>query len=270
MQGRLVNTEKKGRIQFYPGKNWKKEIQLASKNKLNLMEWTIDHENKNQNPMFNAKLFNIYKKTIKKYKIKIVSATCDFFLKTPFFKLEGQKKLQSITDLITVIRNGQILGIKFFILPLVDNSSLDNKMQENQIVEFFNNNDFKQILKKNTKILFESDYNPKKLIKFIKRFNLRYYGINYDTGNSSSLGYKVEDEFKYFHYVDNIHIKDRKYKGSTVRLGNGSWKYKNFFKLLKKSNYNGNLILQTARSPNKDHINEIKINEQFVKKFINE
>ena len=270
MQGRLVDTEKKGRIQFYPGKNWKKEIQLASRNKLNLMEWTIDIENKNLNPMFNAKLFNIYKKIVKKHKIEIISATCDFFMKAPFFKLKGTKQSNSIKDLITVIENGQILGIKLFIIPLVDQSSVNNKIQENLILEFFNNNSFKKILNNDTKILFESDYNPKKLIEFIKKFNPKYFGLNYDTGNSASLGFNFKDEFKYFRYVKNIHIKDRIYRGKTVRLGCGSWNYKIFFKLLKKSNYNGNLILQTARSPKKEHINEININKKFVTKFMYE
>ena len=270
MQGRLVDTEKKGRIQFFPGKNWIKEIHLASKNKFKLMEWTIDIENKNLNPMFNVKLSDIYNRIVKKNKIKIVSATCDFFMKAPFFKLKGIKQSKSITDLITVIKNGQILGIKLFIIPLVDQSSIDNKIQENFIIKFFNHNDFKKILNNDTKILFESDYNPEKLIQFIKKFNSKHFGLNYDTGNSASLGFNVKDEFKYFRYVKNIHIKDRIYRGKTVRLGCGSWKYKTFFKLLKKSNYNGNLILQTARSPKKEHINEININKEFVRKFMYE
>ena len=45
MQGRLVPSEKKERIQYFPEKNWKKEILLAKKNNYKLMEWTINIEN---------------------------------------------------------------------------------------------------------------------------------------------------------------------------------------------------------------------------------
>ena len=42
--------------------------------------------------------------------------------------------------------------------------------------------------------LFESDYKPKKLFSFIKKFKNRQFGINYDTGNSASLDYDFKEE----------------------------------------------------------------------------
>ena len=78
----------------------------------------------------------------------------------------------------------------------------------------------KKTLRKNKQmILFESDFEPKKLFKFIKKFNSKYFGINYDTGNSASLGHNLKEEIVLFKYIKNIHIKDRFYKGKTTRLG---------------------------------------------------
>ena len=57
MQGRLVDSERKNRIQYFPARNWIKEIKLAKKNRLELMEWTIDNENIRKNPLYNEKLF---------------------------------------------------------------------------------------------------------------------------------------------------------------------------------------------------------------------
>ena len=57
MQGRLVDSERKNRIQYFPARNWIKEIKLAKKNRLELMEWTIDNENIHKNPLYNEKLF---------------------------------------------------------------------------------------------------------------------------------------------------------------------------------------------------------------------
>ena len=117
-------------------------------------------------------------------------------------------------------------------------------------------------------VLFEMDYKPKLIIPFIKKFKSNRVGINYDTGNSASLGYDLLQELKYFKYVKNIHIKDRKLFGTTVRLGEGNVDFKKFFKLLHSKNYKGNLILQTARSKNNRHTLELKKNINFIKNYI--
>ncbi len=105
--------------------------------------------------------------------------------------------------------------------------------------------------------------------KFIKNFNDENFGINYDLGNSASLSYNLEDEFNtYGKYIKNIHIKDRIKDGKTVRLGQGSVNFKKFFKLIKKINYKGPFILQTARSEKKGgDYNELKINLNFLKRI---
>ena len=66
--------------------------------------------------------------------------------------------------------------------------------------------------------------------------------------------------------MKNIHIKDRTFRGNSVRLGKGDFDFKSFFKFLKKIRYKGNLILQTARA--KKHIDEIILNRNFIKNLI--
>ncbi len=268
MQGRLVDSEKRGRIQYFPEKNWIKEMKLANLNNFRLMEWTIDKDNINKNPLYNKILFNKFFKEKKKYNIKIPSATCDFFMQNPFYKLNGKKKIQSIKNLRTVIINGKILKIKFFVIPLLDKSKITNKKELNEIINFFNNKKFINLLGKNSKIVFETDFSPKKNLLFIKKFPKKTYGINYDTGNSASYGYNFNEEKKFFNRVYNIHIKDRRKNGKTVRLGDGDFNFKSFFKFIKKSDYKGNFILQTARSTKKRHIEEALLNRKFIEKFI--
>ena len=59
MQGRLVKIEKKGAIQYFPNKNWKREFHLAKKNNIKLIEWTINIENIKLNPLYNGKIDEI-------------------------------------------------------------------------------------------------------------------------------------------------------------------------------------------------------------------
>ena len=61
MQGRLVPSEKKNSIQYFPSKNWKKEIKIASENNLNILEWTINLENMLKNPIYNGNVQEIIK-----------------------------------------------------------------------------------------------------------------------------------------------------------------------------------------------------------------
>jgi len=191
-------------------------------------------------------------------------------MQKPFWKNKNSKRY--IQDLKNIVKACANLKIKYIIFPLVDNSSIKNKNEENKIViEFKKLNNF---LKKNkVQILFESNYLPKDLKNFIKRFDRKNFGINYDTGNSASLNYDTDEEFKqYGKYIKNIHIKDRVYKGKTIRLGNGNANFKKIFRNIFKIKYNNLLILQTARSLKKnDDINELKMNYEFIKrKLVNE
>lgn len=259
MQGRLVDTEKSGQIQYFPSKNWKKEIALSNSIGFNIMEWTINYENINSNHLFNPKKNQKLLEIINANCISIPSITCDFFMQRPPFK-ENTKTLK---DLKKIINLSKKIGVKYIILPLVDNSSITGEREEKILI-----NQIKSIIKilgKKQKILFEIDYPPNKIIPFLKKFNFKV-GINYDTGNSASMGFDFEEEKKYFKHVYNIHIKDRKFRGPSVRLGKGDFDFEIFFKFLKKRKYKKNLIFQTARS--KNHINEILINNKFVRKFI--
>ena len=261
MQGRLVDKIKNN-IQYFPGRNWKKELNLAIRENYKLMEWTINYENINSNPLYTGNKKDL-KKILSYKKLKIKSVTCDFFMQKPFFKKKNLKyKSKYINDILKVINNSNKLNFKYLILPLVDGSSIKNNNEEKELINTLKKKIIPKL--KNIKILFEINYPPRKVVHFIEKFKSNKVGINYDTGNSASLNYNIEDEFMYFKYVKNIHIKDRLKFGSTVRLGKGNWKYKKFFKIIRKASYDGNFILQTARSNNDQHIKELNLNRKFL------
>ncbi|MBO06569.1 MAG: xylulose 5-phosphate 3-epimerase [Parcubacteria group bacterium] len=266
MQGRIVNQERK-KIQSFPWNNWEKEFKILNQNKFNLLEWTVDNEKFFKNPINSKKGRRKINKLKKNYKIKINSLTTDFFMEKPFFK-EKVKKNMSICfkKLKTILMNANKIKIKFIIVPLVDNSSL----KKNKIDFFIKKiSKIKNILRINKQmILFESDFAPKVLLKFIKRFDTRFFGINYDTGNSASLGYKFENEIIYFKFVKNIHLKDRLYNGETKRLGEGDFNFKKFISFIIRNKYKGNFIFQTARSKYNKHLEEIIINKNYIIRLI--
>ena len=86
-----------------------------------------------------------------------------FFYAETFFKIKNRYILGYLKKLII---NGQKIGIKYFIIPLVDQSSIKNKTQENLLIRGIKN--FERLLGKKSKILFEIDYKPLSVARFIK------------------------------------------------------------------------------------------------------
>ena len=266
MQGRLSAKIGK-KIQAFPSKNWKEEFSKAKSLGLKSIEWTLDYRNLKKNPILSKKGQVEIKRLSKKNSIKINSITGDCFMQNPFWKKKNNQKL--LNDLIKIIHSCKILGIKYLVVPLVDNGSIVNKKDEKKLLDSCKYI-LKYLKKSNVKVVFESDFSPKKLKNFIEKFDNRYFGINYDVGNSAGLDYKIDDEFRFYgKYIYNLHIKDRVKFGKTVRLGNGNADFIKLFKNLEKIKYTKNLILQTARSNNNRDIEEIKINLDYLKKFHN-
>jgi len=263
MQGRLSPIYN-NKIQSFPKYHWQKEFQKIRKIKLNFIEWTLDYQDILQNPI---NTLNGRKKICelkKKFKVKIKSLTCDCFMQKPFWKEKIHERKKIINIFKLVLENSSKIGIKKIILPLVDNGSIDNNYQYKILILTLNK--LLPILKKNNQqILFELNFNPKTVLHFIKKFNKKYFGINYDMGNSSSLGFRAKDEIKtYGNYIRNVHIKDRHFNGSTVSLGKGDVNFTDVFINLKKIKYKGNFILQTARAKKKFHVNEMLKNLNFL------
>ena len=57
-------------------------------------------------------------------------------MQKPFFKKRYfQKRKDYIDDLLKVIKNCNRLNLNYLILPLVDNSSIKNSEEENQLIK---------------------------------------------------------------------------------------------------------------------------------------
>jgi L-ribulose-5-phosphate 3-epimerase len=267
MQGRLSKPVN-NKIQSFPNRNWKKEFLLAKKLSVKFIEWTLDFKKLHKNPILTKKGIKNIKLLSKKYNVKVESITGDCFMQKPFWKQKSKKvRIYLLNDLKKILISASALKIKYLIIPLVDNGSLKNEIQEKILIgELIK---FKKMLKDNNlSILFETDFSPKKNFIFMKKFKSKNFGINYDIGNSASKNFKPQEELRYYgKYIKNVHVKDRKKFGNTVKLGTGNVNFDLVFSLLKKIRYKGNYILQTARGiPGKEKINILN-NLKFLNQY---
>ena len=268
MQGRLSPMQG-NKIQSFPWKTWKKEFKLGNNLNFGILEWTLDSQKLYSNPLMTDEGQKEIKKMCSKYKFKILSLTGDCFMQKPFWKIGKKKRIKLQEDFLNIINRCGNIGIKFIVLPLIDRGQIVNKKQE-MILTIFLKKINKVLCKNKIKILFETDFEPKRYLKFIKNFNKKFFGINYDIGNSASYNFDPNEEISlYGKYIDNVHVKDRIYRGNTVFFGKGNADFKTVFKKLKEIDYKGNFILQGARSKNNQHAFTVKKYRDFVMKFLN-
>ena len=266
MQGRLVDSEKKKYIQYFPEKKWIQELETFKLNKFNFIEWVANFENLKKNPIFTTKGIKKIKNECKKNQVSIRAVDAQFFIKNPFFRGAENQKKERFKILKKILNHSQALKIKFFIIPALENSKIKNKTEQKFFVEGIRK--LVKLLKNKSYILIESDLRPNKFKEVLKKIGSKKVGINYDIGNSAGNGYDFTDEIKYFDKVKNIHIKDKNFKGKSVRLGEGDANFQKIFKYLKKTKYKGFFSFQCARSKSDDHLGEMKKNIEFIRKFI--
>ena len=257
MQGRL-SPMIDNRIQSFPWKDWQKEFEIASKNNITTIEWTIDDDQLYENPLLTEEGIQDINFLTKKYQMNIPSLTGDCFMQNPFWKSTGPQKEKLQNDFINILHGCSKVNISIVLIPLVDNGSIENDEQENNLLTFLSSQI--ELLKTlSLRVCFESDFPPKKLKDFIDKYDDDFFGINYDTGNSASMGFDPSEEFlQYGDRIINIHIKDRPLGGTTVPLGEGDANFSLIFRMLKEYDYHGNLILQTARAKDNDHLRVLK------------
>ncbi|MBD2424553.1 TIM barrel protein [Phormidium sp. FACHB-1136] len=252
IQGRLCN-QVDGQIQAFPWQDWETEFPVANALSISLMEWTLDQDRLYENPLMTATGQDQIRQLCDQYGLAIPSLTGDCFMQAPFWKAVGSDRVKLQEDFQAICRACTIVGIQMVVVPLVDNGRLETSEQEDILVEYLLSQQ-SNLANLGVSILFESDFSPTELSRFINQLPSKQFGVNYDIGNSAALGLDPREEFSaYGHRVMNVHVKDRVLGGTTVPLGAGNADFETVFESLAHLNYSGNFILQTARATDGDH-----------------
>jgi hexulose-6-phosphate isomerase len=174
-------------------------------------------------------------------------------MQAPFFRVSGAARRARLDTLRRVVEACGALGIGLLVLPLVDEGRLrdenDGAALREGLAALAPALDAADVV-----VAFESDLPPEDLAGWIAAYPQRRFGVNYDIGNSASLGFDPAAEIAaYGARIVNVHVKDRRRGGTTVPLGSGDAELRGVFRLLRRAGYRGQLILQTARAADGDH-----------------
>jgi sugar phosphate isomerase/epimerase len=246
MQGRLL-PKYQGRYQAHPVGYWKDEFKLAQEAQLDCIEFILDFNDVRNNPLLKENGIQEIKSISDTTGVLVKTICADYFMEAPLHSKDSLVSQESQQVMIRLLENAKQLGVTDIVIPCVDQSTLDNQEAVKRFV-----NKLTPMLKIAEKysinLSLETDLAPWPFADLLNRFNSNRVTVNYDIGNSASLGYDpVEELDAYGNRITDIHIKDREFGGGPVILGQGNANFDKFFDKLKEFNYQGSFIMQAYR-----------------------
>jgi len=246
MQGRLLPKYKE-RYQAHPIDYWKDEFPIASELGLDSIEFILDYNDAEKNPLLTSGGLEDIQKIEKSTGVKVRSICADYFMEAPIHSDDTSVVDKSLKILDHLIKNASLINVTDIVVPCVDQSSLKSKKDINNFV-----NNIKMIASTfenaDINISLETDLAPLPFANLIDSIGSKNVTVNYDTGNSTALGYDPVEEFRsYGDKITDLHIKDRLFGSPSVTLGTGDTNFSKIFDLLSKYDYKGIIIFQAFR-----------------------
>ncbi len=263
MQGRLIPPTD-NRIQCFPRDRWADEFSLAHQAGLDCIEWIYDLYGADVNPLATDAGVKKIRDLSQQHEVKILSICADYFMDKPLVRASQAELDDRLETFYWLLEQGRLIGINRMVIPFVDASRIDTQAEFDGVVLLLNRI-LQEVGKTGIEIHLETSLNPVRFADLLAQIPHPLLKANYDSGNSSSLGYDPREEFAaYGDRVGSVHIKDRLRGASTVPLGKGDVDFPALAESLRKVAYGGDFILQVARGTSGDEVVWARQNRDFV------
>jgi L-ribulose-5-phosphate 3-epimerase len=270
MQGRLGPPEA-GRFQSFPRNFWRQEIALARQAGLDYIEWIYDDYGATANPVSGPEGIAELNQLKRHHNITTPALCGDWFMDFPLVRCTAEERLERERVLHELLDKAKQIGAWRMVLPFVDASSIRTE-EERELVLGVLWRALPTAERTAVELHLEADFGPATFAAFLERIPHPMVKVNYDTGNSSGLGYTASEEFRaYGARIGSIHIKDRlRLPGGGVAtrpLGEGSADFGDVFASIRSIAYSGGFTLQVARGEDGDEVNWIQRQLDFVRRY---
>lgn len=263
MQGRLIPPEG-NRIQCFPREHWQEEFGRAAEARLDCIEWIFDLYGADVNPLLNEAGIETMRRLSEQHGVRILSVCADYFMDKPLVRATPQELEERLATLAKLTGCCRLLGITRIVLPFVDASRLETDAEIDSIAPTLSRT-LAASEETGVEIHLETSLSPAMFADLLDRLPHPLLKVNYDSGNSASLGYHPREEFSaYGARIGSVHIKDRILGGGTVPLGTGNTDFDALFHELRRVGYSADFILQVARNTPGDEVSWASRNRAFV------
>ena len=263
MQGRLTPPYE-GRFQCFPTDHWRLEFAAAAEAGLQSIEWIFDSFGLNANPLASDAGLEEIQVLADRHGVAVRSTCADYFMDFPLVRASSAELEARLEVLAGLIRRCGQLGMERIVLPFVDASRIDTAKDADDVVAVLRDA-LGQADEAGVELHLETSLAPGPFARLLDRLPHDALKVNYDSGNSASLGYDVREEFQaYGVRVGSVHIKDRTLGGGTVALGRGHVDFPGLWDSLKRVDYRGDFILQVARGVPGQELAWARLNRAFA------
>jgi hexulose-6-phosphate isomerase len=270
MQGRLAPPEN-GHFQSFPRKSWRQEFSRAREAGLDYIEWIHDEYGCTANPIFSEAGLAELDALKSEFNIATPALCADWFMDFPLIRCTEHQRVERERHLLELIPIAARIGAKRIVLPFVDQSKMTMEEEKQTVIEVLQRA-LSVAQQFGVELHLEADLNPIDFAAFLSRIEHPSLKVNWDSGNSSGLGYVATEEFAaYGNRIGSVHIKDR-YKRpeggvETRPLGTGSANFVDVFRAIRSIGYEGGVTLQAARGKDNDEVSFIRGQLAFVKRY---
>ncbi len=284
LQGRLSPPED-GRFQSFPRQGWRDEFAKAKAAGFSYIEWIHDDydgsapgsagsagtSGKGANPIFTEAGLREFDALKAEHGIATPALCGDWFMDFPLIRCTPEERQHREQHLHALLPVAERIGACRIVLPFVDNSKMTTEEEKTQVLDVLKHT-LPVAESCGVELHLEADFNPADFKAFLARLEDPFLKVNWDSGNSSGLGYVATEEFAaYGDRIGSVHIKDRYRKPEggieTRPLGTGSADFDDVFKAIKSIGYDCGVTLQVARGNPGDEVNFLRGQLDFVKRY---
>ena len=248
----------------FPREQWREEFPSAAAAGLDAIEWIYDLQGADVNPLATDSGIAQMKALSALNGIAVVSVCADYFMDRPFATASPDEFASLTAHLRWLLGRCRRVGITRMVLPFVDASEIETAEQCDRITEMLRG----MLLlagEAGVELHLETSLDPQAFASLLASLPHPFLKANYDSGNSSSLGYNVREELEaYGPRIGSVHIKDRVRGAGTVPLGTGNADISALLSGLSAIGYSGDYILQVARGVPGDEVAWTRQNRGYL------
>jgi len=263
MQGRLVPPVD-GAFQCFPRDRWREEFALAAKAGLGAIEWIFDCAGIDANPLATDGGIAEIQILGREHNVAVHSVCADYFMDRPLVRAAAAERTERLEMLQWLLSRCQACGIRRMVIPFVDASKIETELDRDEVISAL-----EHVLptaeRTGVEIHLETSLSPEAFRRLLDRLPHPMIRVNYDSGNSASLGYAPLEEWAaYGKRIGSVHLKDRVRGGGTVPLGTGDTNFSALFEAIRAAGYQGPWVLQVARGTSGDEVDWARKNRAFL------
>jgi hexulose-6-phosphate isomerase len=272
MQGRL-SPPIGNRMQAFPGAGWVDELPRVRQAGVDGIEWIYEPSVDGVDPFGldgaegDAALDDL-RRRCDEAGVVVRSLVGDWFMQQPLARGPADGRAAAVARLRRLLGRCAYAGVEWIVLPFLDAVRIEEGQAALDDVAAAIEAVLPDAERHGVRLLLETSLPPERFAALLARLDTERVAVNYDSGNSASLGHPAKDDFDaYGKRIASIHVKDRVRGGATVPLTTGDADFDAVFTGLDALGYDGPFVLEVARGEPGNEVAKTAADAAFVRRY---